>query len=192
MIVTPWTESNRQSTLSENHTMNRRLLMLSVALIGCLVATGSIAQAPAATPDPLAPILWMTGTWRAQVTPPGGDKPIVIEQQLTRVLQGNALNFATSFSGVQRYQGLFAYDAHKKAIVFWYPSAGAEITEGTVTQQEGYLLADFQVTDEAGTVTPFQVRIVQLGAEDYSWTIFNKGSADWKPMFTLHYHRVAK
>jgi hypothetical protein len=139
----------------------------------------------------LAPILWMTGSWRAETPASAGEHPVMIEEHIASVLSGKAVAFTSTFNGVQQYQGLFAYDAAKKAIVFWYPSASGELTSGTVSQQGGYLLLDLQVADSDGNSTPFQVRIKPVGADDYDWTLYGHSSSEWKAMLSLHYHRVA-
>jgi len=135
--------------------------------------------------------MWMVGDWRAQPTAPSGQKSITIEQHITSILGGKALSFTTFFNGVQRYQGLFAYDAEKKAIAFWYPSASGEITSGTGSQQGDYFLLDFQQVDAAGTVTPFQVRILPQGPDAYDWTLYGRSASDWKQMLSLRYQRIS-
>ena len=149
-----------------------------------------MAQA-AAPAGPLSLITWMEGTWTATTTPPPGKPPIVIDNQVSSVLGGQALSFSTSFNGVQQYQGLFAFDPASKEIAFWYPSAAGELTVGTVTPAQDFILEDFQVTSPSGGSTPFQVHIQRTGKDAYNWTLFTKSGTDWKSLFTLHYHRKA-
>ena len=179
----------------------RRAFTFSFLLFGIVVSTCLSAQqqgakpqqaAPAAAGDPMFPIRWMTGTWTSQVMPPNAQKPITVEQKFTMVLNGRVLAFTTSFDGTMQYQGLFAYDAAQKAIVCWYPSADGELTRGTLTPQQDSLLFDFEVTDAAGKVTPYQVRIHQTGGDGYDWTLFDKDGSGWKQLTALHYKRTAE
>ena len=124
--------------------------------------------------------------------PPNAQKPMVVEQKFTMVLNGKVLAFTTSFDGNMQYQGLFAYDSADKVIAFWYPSASGELTRGTLKPQQDSLLLDFQVTDASGTVTPYQVRIHQTGGDGYDWTLFSKDSSEPKQMMALHYKRTAE
>lgn len=167
-----------------------RGLLLTAWLAVSLLPSSAQAQT-AATAGPLSLIAWMQGTWTATTTPPPGKPPIVIENQVSSVLGGQALSFTTSFNGVQQYQGLFAFDPGSKEVAFWYPSAAGELTVGTITPAQDYLLEDFQVTSAAGAVTPFQVHIQRTGKDEYDWTLYTKSGTDWKSLFTLHYHRKA-
>ena len=176
--------------------MQRPLLFALAILATLAVSTQVTAQTPmhpsalSPTADPLAPIIWMTGSWRAETPTSGEGHAITIEQRISSILGGKAVAFSTTFDGVQRYQGLFAYDAARKAIVFWYPSASGELTTGTVSPQDGYLLLEFQVTDNEGATTPFQVHIKPAGADGYNWTLYGRTDSDWKAMLSLQYHRV--
>lgn len=180
-------ETSSECVLAEKGSTMPRWFHAFACLV--ILAVPSIAQAPAAAAtSPLASISWMQGTWTTQAAPPG-QAPVQIEQHISSVLGGQAMSFSTSFNGVQQYQGLFAYDPARKVIAFWYPSADGELTSGTVSRQEDYLLWDFQVTSSDGTATPFQVHIKQVGSDDYDWTIYSASGSDWKQMFSLHYHR---
>jgi hypothetical protein len=160
--------------------------------LSLVIPLGSSAQAATtATADPLAPISWMVGTWKAQVKSPDGAKTVPVDLHIESVLGGKALGFTTSFNGAPTYQGLFAYDAAKKAIVFWYPSADGELTVGTVTPKDDYLLLDFQVTDSNGAATHFQSHMKRAGPDDYDWTLYSMAGPEPKQIFAVHYHRVA-
>jgi hypothetical protein len=141
------------------------------------------------TASSLAPITWMIGDWRAQATQASGQKPTQIDQHIASILGGKALSFSTFFNGVQQYQGLFAYDAGKKAIAFWYPSADGEITSGTVSQQGDYLVLDFQVVDADGADTLYQVRIRRQGMNEYEWALYSHSASEWKQVLSLRYRR---
>ena len=170
----------------------RRLSAIFVFALSLVILPMSSAQAASsATPDPLAPISWMVGSWKAQVTTPDGAKTVPVDLHIESVLGGKALGFTTAFRGVPTYQGLFAYDAAKKAIAFWYPSADGELTVGPVTPKDDYLLLDFQVTDSNGGATHFQSRMKRAGQDDYDWTLYSMAGAEPKQIFAVHYHRVA-
>ena len=175
----------------------RRLLVATLLALSLVTPAFTSAQAapadaaPAASSDPLAPIAWMVGTWKAEVRSPDGQKTIPVDLQINSVLGGKAIGFTTSFSGVQQYQGLFAYDAAKKAITFWYPSADGELTVGTVTPQADYLLLDFEVTDSAGATTRFQSHMKRAGQDDYDWTLYSLSGSAPRELFAVHYHRTA-
>ena len=171
----------------------RRLTAIFLFTLSLVIPSMSSAQAAASVPaDPLSPISWMVGTWKAQVTSPGGGaKTVPVDLHIESVLGGKALGFTTSFSGVPTYQGLFAYDAAKKVIAFWYPSADGELTVGTVTPKDDYLLLDFQVTDSNGGATHFQSRMKRAGQDDYDWTLYSMAGTEPKKIFAVHYHRVA-
>lgn len=167
-----------------------RGLCLTACFAVFFLPSSAQAQA-AATAAPLSLITWMQGTWTATTTPPPGKPPIVIENQVSSVLGGQALSFTTSFNGVQQYQGLFAFDPASREIAFWYPSSAGELTVGTITPAQNYILEDFQVTSPSGASTPFQVHIQRTGKDQYDWTLYTKSDTDWKALFTLHYHRKA-
>ena len=170
----------------------RRLSAIFVFALSLVILPMSSAQAASsATADPLAPISWMVGSWKAQVTTPDGAKTVPVDLHIESVLGGKALGFTTAFRGVPTYQGLFAYDAAKKAIAFWYPSADGELTVGTVTPQDDYLLLDFQVTDSNGGATHFQSRMKRVGENDYDWTLYSMAGTEPKQIFAVHYRRVA-
>ena len=109
----------------------------------------------------------MVGDWQAVTAQRPGQQPVTIEHHMRRVLSGKALSFTTTFNGVENYQGLFAYDAARKLVAFWYPSADGDLTSGTVSQQKDYTLLDFTVVNGDGTTAPYQVHIAPTGANDY-------------------------
>ncbi len=165
----------------------RRLLVATLLALSLVTPAFTSAQAapadaaPAASSDPLAPIAWMVGTWKAEVRSPDGQKTIPVDLQINSVLGGKAIGFTTSFSGV----------AAKKAITFWYPSADGELTVGTVTPQADYLLLDFEVTDSAGATTRFQSHMKRAGQDDYDWTLYSLSGSAPRELFAVHYHRTA-
>jgi hypothetical protein len=161
-------------------------LVLAVSFMGLGAQT---VPSPAA-PDPLAPVVWMAGgVWHGEVQGPDG-KTTKIETRVERELDGKALSFTSSFDGVMQYQGFFAYDAAKKAIVFSYPSADGGLTNGTVTSEDGSLLWDFQMTEASGSVNRFQVHTVQTGSDDYTWALYALKKDAWAKLFEIHYHRT--
>jgi hypothetical protein len=161
-------------------------LVLAVSFMG----SGAQTVPSPAAPDPLAPVVWMAGgVWHGEVQGPDG-KTTKIENRVERELDGKALSFTSSFDGVMQYQGFFAYDAAKKAIVFSYPSADGGLANGTVTSKDGLLLWDFQMTEANGSVSRFQVHTVQTGSDDYTWALFALKKDAWVKLFEIHYHRT--
>lgn len=161
------------------------LLLLAAAQMW---AQGSPVPAPAV--DPLAPIAWMApGTWHGEVNGPSG-KPTRIDTRIERELAGRAFTFSTKFDGVEQYQGFFAYDAAKKAIVFSYPSADGGIASGTVAQDGDSQVWDFSMTEATGSVGHFQVRTHQTAPDDYTWALFALQAGTWTKEFEIHYHRT--
>ena len=165
------------------------VFVLSVSLLAQSGESNKPSE-PAANRNNLSPMAWMVGDWNSQVTPPGAQKPIQIDQHIASILGGKAFRFTTFFDGVQQYEGLFAYNAANKSINFWYPSASGEITSGAVSSQSDSLVLDFNVTSANGQVTPFQVHIRPLSPEEYEWTLFQQNGTAWEQMFSLHYHRA--
>jgi hypothetical protein len=161
-------------------------LMLALSFMGLAAQT---APSPVAS-DPLAPVAWMAGgVWHGEVRGPDG-KTTKIETRVERKLDGKALSFTSSFDGVMQYQGFFAYDASKKAIVFSYPSADGGLANGTVTSKDGSLLWDFQMTEANGSVNHFQVHTVQTGSDAYTWALFALQKDVWVKLFEIQYHRT--
>lgn len=167
--------------------MTRMARTLALPLL--LVALRMSAQtAPAA--DPLAPIAWMAGgTWNGEVKAPTG-KLAKIDTRIERELSGKAFDFSTKFDGVLQYQGYFAYDAAKKAIVFSYPSADGGIASGTVTQAGDSQLWDFTMTEATGSIGHYQVHTHQDGPDDYTWALFAPQADAWAKLFEVRYHRI--
>jgi hypothetical protein len=160
--------------------------------IALLSAAPVLTQAAPATPaaDPLAPIAWMAGgTWHGEVNGPDG-KPTKIDTRIERELAGKAFTFSTKFNGVEQYQGYFAYDAAKKALVFSYPSADGGIASGSVAQVGDSQVWDLSMTEATGSVGHFQVRTHQTGADDYTWALFQPQGDSWTKLFEIHYHRT--
>jgi hypothetical protein len=163
--------------------------LMAFILAGC-ISLGAQTIAPPAAPDPLAPIAWLAGgVWRGVVQGADG-KTTKIETHVEPMLNGKALSFSSSFNGVMQYQGFFAYDAAKKAILFSYPSADGGLANGTVESRGGSLIWDFQMTESNGTVGHYQVHTVQNGADDYTWSLFASQKDAWVKLFEIHYHRT--
>ncbi len=166
----------------------RMLAVLMLLVAGQISAQSTLAPRPAV--DPLAPIAWMAGgTWHGEVKGPSG-KLTKIETRIERELSGKAFNFSTNFDGVQQYQGFFAYDAAKKAIVFSYPSVDGSLAVGTVVPDQDSLMWDFRMTEATGSVEHYQVHVHQDGADDYTWTLFAPQGDSWSKLFEIHYHRT--
>jgi hypothetical protein len=163
---------------------------LAAGLLFAMSAMAAIGQAnPAA--DPLAPVAWLAGgTWKAEVPSPNGGANTKIEQRVERVLGGKAIRFATTFNGVEQYEGFFAWDAAKKQIVFSYPSAAGDVTTGVATEAPaGGVVMDFSIDTADGTAAKYEVRIRKVGPDDYTWSLFASSGATWAPMFEVKYHR---
>ena len=167
--------------------------MLKRFVVFILVAIAPLFAQTAPVPgaaDPLAPIAWMAGgTWHGEVTGPDG-KPTKIDTRIEREFGGKAFSFATDFDGVPRYQGFFAWNTAKKAIVFSYPSADGALAEGTVSQKDDVLLWDFLMTEASGSVEHYQVHVHRDGADDYTWALFAPQNDTWAKLFEVHYHRT--
>jgi len=167
--------------------------MRKLAVLMLLVAAQMSAQsapAPRTAADPLAPVAWMAGgTWHGEAKGPSG-KLTKIDTRIERELSGKAFNFSTDFDGVQQYQGFFAYDAAKKAIVFSYPNADGSLTVGTVVPDQDSLVWDFRMTEATGSVEHYQVHVHQDGADDYTWALFAPQGDSWSKLFEIHYHRT--
>ena len=166
--------------------MLRRLGVLILFATGALLGQGASSPSPAA--DPLAPIGWMAGgTWHGEVKGPNG-KLTKIDTRIERELGGKAFTFSTKFDEVLQYQGFFAYDAAKKAIVFSYPSADGSLADGSVVPNGDMLVWDFHMTEASGAVEPYQVHVHQDGADDYTWALFAPQKDTWAKLFEIHYH----
>lgn len=164
--------------------------LAALMLAANFLSLGAQTVATPAPSDPLAPIAWMAGgVWHGEVKGRDG-KTTRIETRIERELNGKAFDFSSSFDGVMQYRGFFAYDAAKKAIVFSYPSADGGLANGTVDSKDGSLLWDFQMTESNGSVGHYQVRTVQNGADDYTWTLFASQKDAWVKLFEIHYHRT--
>lgn len=156
-----------------------------------LILSSSFATAQAAPPDPLAPIAWLVGgTWKAESPNPKGGSDTKIEQRMEWILGGKAIEFVTKFDGITQYEGFFAYDAAKKQIVFAYPSASGDVTNGTAAATPDGIVMNFTISDVSGTATQYQVKAKKAGANDYMWTLFAAGTNNgWTPLFQVKYHR---
>jgi len=160
--------------------LNRLVAFALASSLGAQTATPPVAS------DSLAPIAWLAGG----VVRGADGKTTKIETHIERMLNGKALSFSSSFDGVMQYQGFFAYDAAKKAVLFSYPSADGGLANGTVESRDGLLLWDFQMTESNGSVGHYQVHTVQSGADDYTWSLFASQKDAWVKLFDIHYHRT--
>lgn len=167
-----------------------KLRVLGAALLS-LCVNAALGQGGAKPGDPLASIAWLAGgVWRAEVPSPTGSGTTKIEQKMERTLGGRVMRFETSFDGTQEYQGFFAYDATKKKVVFSYPSASGDVTNGEVAEGTGEVLLDFTVDHSQGAATHYQVHMKRTGPDDYTWGLFSAEGSGWKPMFQVKYHRA--
>ena len=175
-----------------------RGLICVVALAAC--ATPAFAQIPspltaqtAPAVSPLAPILWMAGSWAAEAKQPGSSVSSKIFSRFTPQLDGRSMTIETSFDGRPVYQGMFAYDPAQKAISFWYVTPDGESIRGTVDPKEtADPLFDFLMTLTNGVELHFHTLVHRVDADHYTWTLLttmNKGTT-WDKLFAVDYHRV--
>ena len=164
---------------------------LAAGLLFAMSASVAMGQANAVV-DPLAPVAWLAGgTWKAEVPNPNGGANTKIEQKMERALGGKAIRFATTFNGVEQYEGFFSWDAAKKQIVFSYPSATGDVTNGVAAEAPaGGVVMDFTIDNADGTAAKYEVRIKKAGADDYTWSLFTASATGaLVPMFEVKYHR---
>lgn len=164
----------------------------SIGIAACAVlfcGTLMAQQSSTVVSEPLAPMQFLIGgTWTANVQLPSGVVPI--RRHLEPILQGRAIHFRTALSGVDKYEGNYAYNAAKKKIEFWYPSSAGDVTNGTVTSPgPGKLEFEFVVTDANGATTENRLHITQTGPDEYDSTLESEQGGTWKTVHTLHFKR---
>lgn len=168
----------------------RRLVMAFALML--MAARGWGQDAAAAPADPMALVAWMAGNWTAQASEPGSSKPpSKIESHYLPVLGGKGMSIDTSFEGKPEYHGMFGYDGARKAVAFWYVTAGSESVAGTVMPGTGYLLLDFMLTKADGEAHHLQTHITQVDADHYKWELYaDPQGTGFVKLFDLMYSRV--
>jgi len=160
---------------------------MSCVLLFC----GTLAAQKASTglSEPLAPLKFLIGgTWVGEMQSPHG--VVHVQRHLEPALNGAAIRFRTTFSGVDQYEGLFAYNASKRKVEFWYPSRLGDLTAGTVTLSgPGKLEFEFAATDAKGVTAEMRVHMTQTGENSYDATLESREGGSWKTQHTVHFKR---
>ena len=174
----------------------RRLAVWCSLLL--VTALDAVAQAPLVTPQspevPLAPVAWLVGgTWSSDVKDPADGSVTHVENRISWAPNHAAIQFLTNFNGKPHYNGLYAYDAQKGAIRFYYTSDNGQLSIGTATPDlDGKTLRqEFDTTQPNGTISHIRSTIVRDGNNAYLFTVFLEENGVWKQLFQITYKRRA-
>lgn len=170
--------------------MNSSAFIKKIVLgLATVSVAGFIAYAaqPAATANdssPLAPLASLTlHEWDAQLPDSPDGKKVSIHARFTWSENKHAILISNQFvvdGKAQPYiDGLYAWNPEKKAIVFTYVGAEGDLSEGTVTDEDGVLVHNFrQIHAADGKTEEFVARVTPHGSEGWDNAIFaRKGDA---------------
>ncbi len=134
--------------------------------------------------SPLAPLAGLTAhEWDAQLPNSPDGKTVSIHARFTWSENRQAIRISNQFvvDGKPRpyIDGLYAWNPEKKAIVFTYVGAEGDLSEGTVTQENGVLVHNFREIHAAdGKVEDYVARVTPHGDDGWENAIFTrKGDA---------------
>jgi hypothetical protein len=170
----------------------------AVSPVHALAAPDAARIAPIA--PQLQPFRWLVGgVWRADTSAlPGGTK--YIETRYDLAPNGSAIRFTTAFVGADGnpqsngYAGNLYYDAAAKQTSMWYIDSHSTITQGPIALAGDVWTVTFSsdgaIVGHPGP-TDFRVDVTRRSNDAYRWTLFTRGGAEWKPVFSLDYVRRA-
>ncbi|SPE57278.1 exported hypothetical protein [Verrucomicrobia bacterium] len=186
-------------------TGSRPLLSLPV-IVSLLAAVSGVAgdsASPAKTTpaeasvaaSPLSPIAFLaSGKWEAKLpAKPDGSRDSIVAQ-FTWADNHRAIRISNAFvlSGkpMPYIDGMYVWHPQKRAIVFWYVDAKGSLTEGTVREEKGALLHEFQETDPSGEVQQFSARVTQDGPDAWENEISARKEGHLAPIIKVRYEKV--
>ena len=173
---------------------HKRVLHMGVLFLTLLAASiGLFAQPPAKSPGPLNQIAWLTGgTWVAELKDDQG-VPLRIENRMRWSDNGQLIKFVTTFISHNKaevhYEGIYAWDASRKQISFWYTDREGNLTQGTAAMAGETLTQDFAITHLNGNSDKLRSLIVRDAPDSYAWSVMGQKDGSWNEIFHLRYTR---
>ena len=85
---------------------------------------------------------------------------------------------------------MYAWNAAKKQILFFYSDDKGGLVDGGVTIENGVFVHDFNVTEKDGQVSKVRARITQQGPNAYLNEIFLLKDNRWDKFVSVRYERT--
>ncbi len=175
--------------------MNLKSLAKLFFVIGAssLAAFYASGQTPApASPAPLFPIAFFTAhEWDAKLPDSPDGKKRKIHAQFTWAQNHQAIRISNQFvidgKGVPYIDGLYAWDPQQHVIVFWYVDAKGSLSKGTVKQEEGKLVHEFEEIQPDGKTASFVARVTPQGERGWENEILARKGNELVPVVKVQY-----
>lgn len=145
--------------------------------------------------SPYAPIAFFVGgTWHGQLPPSPKGQKMEIEMKADWTANHQGIRF-DSFYVVDGKRspytsGMYAWNAAKKQILFFYSDDKGGLVDGGVTIENGVLVHDFNVTEKDGQVSKVRARITQQSPNAYLNEIFLLKDNRWSKFVSVRYERA--
>ena len=161
--------------------------MCAVAWIG-----GALLAADPATAPNFGPLAFLTAhEWDAQLPDSPDGKKMKIHAVFTWAQNGQAIRISNQLVSdgkpMPYIDGLYAWDPHRRVLVFWYVDAKGSLYQGTVKPENGKLVHEFQESEPDGKTAGFVARVTPHGDEGWDNEIFARKADDLAPIVKVHY-----
>jgi len=188
------------------NTVNSKLLNFAVALTITLASASfgragdseSSVKAPAQEKPPASPLeplaFLVGGEWEAKLPAQADGTQVSILAHFTWANNHRAIRisniYAVGAKSIPYIDGLYAWHPLKRTIVFSYVDSQGNFYEGTVKQEPGGLLHEFDMTDPKGEVAQFSARQTRDGTNAWVNEIFSRKEGRLEPQVKVRYEKA--
>lgn len=133
-------------------TIRTTLLSAVLSLATCVLVQGAETLPLDEHLEPLRPFLGRT--WRGEFKDSTPAKPVVDVSRWERALNGKAVRILHSINeGAYGGESILRWDAESKQLVYYYFTTAGFMTKGSLTVENGKMVANEKVTGEGTNVT---------------------------------------
>ena len=167
------------------------LALLGASALAMLSVNGQTPTAVTAV-SPLGPIAFLTThEWDAKLPDSPDGKKMKIHAQFSWAQNRQAIRISNQFvtDGKARpyIEGLYAWDPQRRVIVFWYVDAAGSLSQGTVKEEAGQLVHEFEEIRPDGKAAAFVARVTPHGDQGWGNEIFARKGNDLTPIVKVKY-----
>jgi hypothetical protein len=175
--------------------MTRAALWLAMATAIPTWTQGQSAANPPTAPKPITALAWLVGgVWTADASR-AGPGMLRIETRYQWSDNNAYLRFTTHFETdkgtAKNYDGSFFWNPDQSTLAMWYMDAGGAITQGPVTMTGDIMRMTFRAQNFEGKLADLRATVTRKTNDDYVWLLEESQGADWKPLASFEYRRVA-
>ena len=168
-----------------------KLLLFIVAASLAAFHAGGQTPAPA-PPAPLSPIAFFTAhEWDARLPDSPDGKKMKIHAQFTWAQNRQAIRISNQFvidgKATPYIDGLYAWDPQQHVIAFWYVDAKGSLSKGTVKQENGNLVHEFEEIQTDGKTASFMARVTPQGDRGWENEILARKGKELVPIVKVRY-----